>query len=67
MKVLIANEEQYKALNGFNNDCFILKFIKDKQGRWVVGANVLTNDKFYEIWHDLSQLEITDYIPNDDE
>lgn len=65
MLVLKANEEQYSALNNYENNGNILEFSKDKNNNWVVGINVLTAECFYEIWHKLSKLETIDYIPNE--
>ncbi len=65
MLVLKANEEQYNALNNYENNGNILEFSKDKNNNWVVGINVLTAECFYEIWHDLSKLETIEYIPNE--
>jgi hypothetical protein len=66
MLVLKANEEQYNSLNNYENNGNILEFIKDKNNNWVVGINVLTAECFYKIWHELSQLETIDYIPNEE-
>ena len=65
MLVLKANEEQYSALNNYENKGNILEFSKDKNNNWVVGINVLTAECFYEIWHELSQLETIEYTPNE--
>lgn len=65
MLVLKANEEQYNALNHYENNGNILEFVKDGNDNWVVGINVLTAECFYEIWHELSKLETIDYIPNE--
>lgn len=65
MLVLKANNEQYNSLNNYENNGNILEFSKDKNNNWVVGINVLTAECFYEIWHELSQLETIDYIPNE--
>lgn len=65
MKVLKANEEQYNVLNHYKNKGNVLEFVKDKNNNWIVGINVLTAECFYEIWHDLAQLETIEYVPND--
>lgn len=64
MLVLKANTEQYNALNHYENEGNVLEFVKDKNDNWIVGMNVLTAECFYEIWHDLSQLEKIDFIQN---
>jgi hypothetical protein len=40
-----------------------LEFVKDGNDNWIVGMNVLTAECFYDIWHDLSQLETIEYTP----
>jgi hypothetical protein len=65
MLVLKANQEQYKALNGYENKGNVLEFAKDGNDNWIVGINVLTAECFYDIWHDLSQLETIEFIPNE--
>lgn len=67
MLVLKANIEQYNALNHYENNGNILEFVKDGNDNWIVGMNVLTAECFYEIWHDLSQLETIEFIPNNNE
>lgn len=64
MKVLKANEEQYNALNHYENKGNVLEFVKDRNDNWIVGINVLTAECFYKIWHELSQLETIDFIQN---
>lgn len=67
MLVLKANIEQYNALNHYENNGNVLEFVKDGNNNWIVGMNVLTAECFYEIWHDLSQLETIEFIPNNNE
>jgi len=63
MKVLHANEEQYKNLNGYRNDCSALEFVKDGNGQWIVNLEVLKDPNFIEIHEQLSQLEQIEYVP----
>jgi hypothetical protein len=63
MLVLKANTEQYNTLNYYENNGNILEFVKDGNDNWIVGMNVLTAECFYDIWHDLSQLETIEYTP----
>jgi hypothetical protein len=65
MLVLKANQEQYNALNGYENNGNVLEFAKDEKNNWVVGMNVLTAECFYEIWHDLAKLETIELIVNE--
>jgi hypothetical protein len=63
MIVLTANEEQYKALNNYQNDCYVLEFNKDGSDRWIVSIDVL-DCPFYEAIHDqLNELERIEYTP----
>jgi hypothetical protein len=63
MIVLTANEEQYKALNNYQNDCYVLEFHKDGSDRWIVSIDVL-DCPFYEAIHDqLNELERIEYTP----
>jgi len=65
MLVLKANTKQYNALNYYENNGNILEFVKDGNDNWIVGMNVLTAECFYEIWHELSQLETIEFVPNE--
>jgi len=67
MKVLKANEAQYKKLNGFENLPYRLSFIKDANDNWIVGENVLKCDGFFKIMDKLKELEVIDYNPKKDE
>lgn len=67
MKVLKANETQYKELNGYENLPHRLEFTKDADDNWIVGENVLKCDGFYKIIDKLKELEVIDYNPVKDE
>lgn len=67
MKVLKANETQYKELNGYENIPHRLEFTKDADDNWIVGENVLKCDGFSEIINKLKELELIDYKPKKDE
>jgi hypothetical protein len=67
MKVLKANEAQYKELNGFENLPFILGFVKDANDNWITGENVLYCEAYKEILDKLKELEVIDYNPKLDE
>lgn len=67
MKVLKANETQYKELNGYEKLPHRLEFTKDADDNWIVGENVLKCDGFSEIVDKLKELEIIDYNPKIDE
>ena len=63
MEVLKANDIQYEALNGFTNENSHISFIEDADDNWIVGKEVLTDDKFLEIRNELEQLEVIPYNP----
>jgi hypothetical protein len=67
MKVLKANEAQYKELNGFENLPHRLEFTKDADDNWIVGENVLKCEAFLPIIDKLKELEIIDFNPKLDE
>jgi hypothetical protein len=63
MIVLHPNTEQYNALDGYQNNNALLKFVKDGSDRWIVGLNVLSDPKFSAIHQQLEQLERIEYTP----
>lgn len=67
MKVLKANEAQYKELNGFENLPYILGFDKDANDNWITDEKVLYCEAYKEILDKLKELEVIDYNPKLDE
>ena len=67
MEVLKANSEQYEALNGFTNGNSHISFIQDANDNWIIGKEILTDDKFLEIRNQLEQLEVIPYNPKETE
>jgi hypothetical protein len=67
MEVLKANTAQYEALNGFTNGNSHISFIQDADDNWIIGKEVLTDDKFLEIRNQLEKLEVIPYNPNNTE
>ena len=63
MIVLTANEEQYKTLNNYKNDCYVLEFNKDGSDRWIVSIEVLDCPFYKEIHDQLNELERIEYTP----
>jgi hypothetical protein len=63
MKVLKANETQYKELNGYEKIPHRLEFTKDANNNWIVGLAVLYNLNFKEIHDQLNELEQIEYVP----
>ena len=67
MEVHKANDIQYEALNGFTNENSHISFIEDADDNWIVGKEVLTDDKFLEIRNELEELEVINYNPKNTE
>ena len=63
MEVLKANTAQYEALNGFTNGNSHISFIQDANDNWIIGKEILTDDKFLEIRNQLEELEVITYNP----
>lgn len=63
MKVLLATQQQYSALNGYTNGVSALEFSQDKFDNWIVGKEVLNDTNFEEIQNELSQLKEINYEP----
>jgi hypothetical protein len=63
MDVLKANQEQFSNLEGFSNGNSYIKFTQDANDNYIIGKEVLTDDKFLEIRNQLEQLEVIPYNP----
>ena len=67
MEVLKANTQQYEDLQGFANGNHIIDFSLDADDNYIIGKEVLTDDKFLEIRNQLKQLEVIPYNPKNTE
>ena len=67
MEVLVANTQQYRALQGFANVNHIIDFSLDADDNYIIGKEVLTDNKFLEIRNQLEQLEVIPYNPKNTE
>ena len=67
MEVLKANTQQYEDLQGFANGNHIINFSQDADDNYIIGKEVLTDDKFLEIREQLNQLEVIPYNPKNTE
>jgi hypothetical protein len=67
MEVLKANTQQYEALQGFANHNHIINFSLDADDNYIIGKQILTDDKFLEIRNQLKQLEVIPYNPKETE
>jgi len=67
MEVLKANTQQYESLQGFANGNHIINFSQDADDNYIIGKEVLTDDKFLEIREQLNQLEVIPYNPKETE
>jgi len=63
MEVLKANTQQYEDLQGFANHNHIINFSLDADDNYIIGKQVLTDDKFLEIRDQLELLEVLPYNP----
>ena len=63
MDVLKANQEQFSNLEGFSNGNHIIAFSSDADDNYIIGKQILTDDKFLEIRNQLEQLEVIPYNP----
>ena len=67
MDVLKASLEQFSNLEGFSNGNSYIKFTQDADDNYIIGREVLTDDKFLEIREELEQLEVINYNPKNTE
>ena len=67
MEVLKANIQQYEALQGFANGNHIINFSLDANDNYIIGKEVLTDDKFLEIREKLKNLEEITFKPKNTE
>jgi len=67
MEVLKANTQQYEDLQGFANGNHIINFSLDADDNYIIGKEVLTDNKFIEIRNQLEQLEVIPYNPKETE
>ena len=67
MIVLKATQQQFEALNGYQNGNSILEFTTDANGNYIVGKSVLTDSAFEAIREQLEQLEEIEFEPRKDE
>lgn len=63
IKVLKANDAQYKALNGYQKENKKLEFVEDCAGNWIVSKAVLKDPAFIDIITELLKLEEIDFCP----
>jgi hypothetical protein len=67
MKVLKANTQQYEVLQGFANGSHIIDFSLDADDNYIIGKEVLTDNKFLEIRNQLEELKVIPYNPKNTE
>ena len=63
MIVLHPNNEQYNQLNGYKFKSSELLFVKDGNGKFIIGLEVLSDVNFSEIYDELSKLQRIEYAP----
>ena len=67
MEVLKANTQQYEDLQGFANGNHIVDFSSDADDNYIIGKEVLTDNKFLEIRNQLEELKVIPYNPKNTE
>ena len=67
MEVLKANTQQYEVLQGFANVNHIIDFSLDADDNYIIGKEVLTDNKFLEIRNQLEELKVIPYNPKETE
>jgi len=67
MEVLKANTQQYEVLQGFANGNHIIDFFLDADDNYIIGKEVLTDNKFLEIRNQLEELKVIPYNPKNTE
>ena len=67
MEVLKANTQQYEVLQGFANGNHIIDFFLDADDNYIIGKEVLTDNKFLEIRNQLEELKVIPYNPKETE
>lgn len=65
VKVLKATLEQKQSLEGVYEEGYVLEFVEDANGNWVVNDKVVTNGHFLAIREQLLALPIIDFIPKE--
>ena len=63
MIVLHPNNEQYTKLNGYKYKSSELLFVKDGNGKFIIGLEVLSDVNFSEIYDELNKLQRIEYVP----
>jgi len=63
MIVLKANKSQHNKLNGYSKNNSLISFIKDCNGNYVIGLNVLDDPNFIEIKEKLTDLQRIKFEP----
>jgi hypothetical protein len=63
MIVLHPNNEQYNQLNGYKFKSSELLFVKDGNGKFIIGLEVLSDVNFSEIYDQLNKLQRIEYVP----
>lgn len=67
MTVLKATQQQKESLESFENGQWVIRFVQDADGNWIIGKSILENSKYSAVKNELSQLEEIPYNPKAEE
>lgn len=67
MTVLKATEQQKAILESFTNGQWVIRFVEDADGNWIIGKSILENSKYAQVRNELLALEEIDYNPKQEE
>ena len=67
MKVLKATQQQKDSLESFTNGQWVIRFVEDAGGNWIIGKSILENSKYAQVRNELLALEEIDYNPKQEE
>ena len=67
MTVLKATQEQKESLESFANGQWVIFFIEDADGNFIIGKSILENSKYNQVRNELLALEEIPYNPKVEE
>ncbi len=67
MKVLKATQEQKESLESFTNGQWIIRFVEDADGNFIIGKSILKNPKYNQVRDELLALQEIPYNPETEE
>ena len=67
MKVLKATQEQKESLESFTSGQWIIRFVEDADGNFIIGKSIFENAKYDQVRNELLALEEIPYNPKVEE